>query len=161
MFVRSVSWQKDGFSIKWRKRYAFPYQHLEGIGCRRRHVQCNRKRRPPEKTIVFFEFSLCLSRAWLGEMIALIYKLLKTTVFVARSRSSGPDVILRIETVLPPARRWNAWAREGGVRGQRARESQAIRSQVYLPFRSQMALHPVYPESSRHELRHKMQCHRP
>ena len=33
------------------------------------------------KTVVFFEFSLCLSRACLGKKTAFIYKLLKTTVF--------------------------------------------------------------------------------
>ena len=35
----------------------------------------------PEKTVVFFEFSLCLSRACLGKKNAFIYTWLKTTIF--------------------------------------------------------------------------------
>ena len=33
------------------------------------------------KTPAFFEFSLCLSRAWLGKMITFIYKWLKKPLF--------------------------------------------------------------------------------
>jgi hypothetical protein len=39
----------------------------------------------PEKTVVVFEFSLCLSRACLGKKIAFMYKWLKTTVFAYAS----------------------------------------------------------------------------
>jgi hypothetical protein len=38
------------------------------------------------KNGLFFEFSLCLSRACLGKMIVFIYKWLKTTVFTHRDQ---------------------------------------------------------------------------
>jgi hypothetical protein len=43
--------------------------------------------RTPEKTVVVFEFSLCLSRACLGKMFVFIFKWLKHAVFSHNSHS--------------------------------------------------------------------------
>jgi hypothetical protein len=64
-------------------------------------------RSPYEKTVVFFEFSLCLSRAYLGKKIHFMYKFkwLKTTVFlpVAGNVTSSSYADASASASAPPA----------------------------------------------------------
>jgi hypothetical protein len=52
-----------------------------------------------EKRHLFFEFSLCLSRACLGKMIAVIYKWLKNAVFCSESWTAIKQTFPKMDEV--------------------------------------------------------------
>jgi hypothetical protein len=45
---------------------------------------------PARKTVLVFEFSLCLSRAWLGKMFGFIHKRLNKTGFTHQASPDPP-----------------------------------------------------------------------
>ena len=113
MFVPSLSWQMFLLNVRWQnsassttKRHCKREASAPRPGPPHRqgpprewssHIQYGR---PKRQTVVFFEFSLCLSRVCLGKMIVFIYKWLNKWRF---SHESYPPLIFdRFRPPRPP-----------------------------------------------------------